>query len=190
MNVPLTRWPVPNELGSATLRSALPADEVTLAVVVAKYVSLTPALKDPNVAAGPSVSDSVAGTLPPTVPSLLVEYVAGGGPGAGGGFVRTRCRYASASCSAAERSARVEMPSRPKPHSSVSSVATPGPSAKPTAPRATHVASWAVPAGCGPASHGARLLVSNPVASLTAPFLTIWTASRNTPRPAVAKSCA
>src|SRR4051812_2255223 len=189
MNVPLTRWPVPNELGSATLRSALPADEVTLAVVVAKYVSLTPALKDPNVAAGPSVSDSVAGTLPPTVPSVLVEYVAGGGPEAGGVAGRGRCRYVSASFSAAERSARGEMPSRPKPQSMVSSVAMPGPSAKPTAPRATHAASFSVPAGCGPATNGASP-DSKPLDSLTTPSLRICSRSRNTPRPADAKSCA
>src|SRR3954454_19016118 len=36
MNVPLTRWPVPNELGSATLSSASPAVEMTFAVVEAR----------------------------------------------------------------------------------------------------------------------------------------------------------
>ena len=37
-NVPLTRWPVPTVAGSATLSSASPAVEVTVAVVDAKYV--------------------------------------------------------------------------------------------------------------------------------------------------------
>ena len=32
-NAPLTRWPVSVALGSATLSSASPADEITLAVV-------------------------------------------------------------------------------------------------------------------------------------------------------------
>ena len=41
-NVPLTRWPVAVELGSATLRSASPAVEMTLAVVEARYVLVTP----------------------------------------------------------------------------------------------------------------------------------------------------
>ena len=37
-NVPLTRWPVPIELGSATLSVASPAVEMTVAVVPAVYV--------------------------------------------------------------------------------------------------------------------------------------------------------
>ena len=79
MNVPLTRWPVPNEHGSDTLSSASPAVEMTFAVVEAKYVFARPGVNAPNDAAGPSVSDSVAGTVPPTVPGTLVPYVAGGG---------------------------------------------------------------------------------------------------------------
>src|SRR4051794_17878422 len=65
-NAPFTRWPVAFELGSATLRVASPALEVTLAVVLAAYVFATPGVKAPNAAGVPSVSDSVAGTLPPT----------------------------------------------------------------------------------------------------------------------------
>ena len=64
-NAPLTRWPVLFELGSATLRSASPADEITLAVVDASYVWPTPGVNGANIAAGPSDSDSVAGTVPP-----------------------------------------------------------------------------------------------------------------------------
>ena len=94
-----------------------------------------------------------------------------------------------ASFSAAERWARVVMPSRPKPQSSVSSVAMPGPSVKPTDGLATHAAAFSVPAGCGPATHGARP-DSKPWDSATAPFLRICTASTNTPRPETAKSCA
>ena len=84
-----------------------------MAVVEAVYVFARPGVNGPKLAGGPSVSDSVAGTLPPTPPSVLVPYVAGGGPGAGGVAGRGRCRYVSASLSADDRSARVEMPSRP-----------------------------------------------------------------------------
>src|SRR3954454_3210407 len=97
-NAPLTRWPGAFAAVSATDSVASPAVEITLAVVCASYVFPTPGVNWPKLAAGPSVSDSVAGTLPPTVPFWLVEYVAGGGPDAGGGFVRARCRYVSASC--------------------------------------------------------------------------------------------
>src|SRR4051794_12979378 len=65
-NVPLTRWPVPTEDGSATLKSASPAVESTVALVDARYVFVMPGVNAPNEAGAPSVSDSVAGTLPPT----------------------------------------------------------------------------------------------------------------------------
>src|SRR3954454_7081143 len=67
-NVPLTRWPVPSELGSATLSVASPAVEMTVAVVDARYGFVMPGVKTPNCTGAPSVSDSVAPTLPPTVP--------------------------------------------------------------------------------------------------------------------------
>src|SRR4051812_24029633 len=65
-NAPLVMWP-----GSLTLSVAFPAVEITFAVVDASYVCATPAVNAPNEAAGPSVSDSVAGTVPPTVPSWM-----------------------------------------------------------------------------------------------------------------------
>src|SRR5688500_8729057 len=46
-NAPLTRCPVFCELGSATLSSASPADETTLAVVDASYVCPTPGVNAP-----------------------------------------------------------------------------------------------------------------------------------------------
>ena len=55
-----------DELGSATLSSASPAVEITVAVVDASYVLATPGVNAPNVAGAPSVSDSVAGTVPVT----------------------------------------------------------------------------------------------------------------------------
>src|SRR3954451_13203565 len=57
MNVPLTRWPVPTDDGSATLSKASPAVDVTVAVEDAKYVFVMPGVKAPNVAAGPSTSE-------------------------------------------------------------------------------------------------------------------------------------
>ena len=41
--------------------------------MVGRVVPLTPGVKAPNVAGAPSVSDSVAGTVPPTVPGVSVE---------------------------------------------------------------------------------------------------------------------
>ena len=57
-------------LGSATLSSASPAVEMTLAVVEASYVFVMPGVNAPNEAGVPSVSDSVAGTVPPTAPDV------------------------------------------------------------------------------------------------------------------------
>src|ERR1700712_5248799 len=59
-NAPLTRWPVAVGLGSATLSCASPALEITLAVVEARYVFVTPGVNGPNCAAGPSVRPRVA----------------------------------------------------------------------------------------------------------------------------------
>src|ERR1044072_4823382 len=66
-NEPLVRWP-----GSLTLSVASPAVEMTLAFVVAVYSRSTPGVKAPNDAGAPSVSASVAGTVPPTPPSVAV----------------------------------------------------------------------------------------------------------------------
>src|SRR4051794_19241448 len=60
-NAPLVRWP-----GSETDSAALAAVEMTLAVVLALYSFSTPGANAPNDAAAPSVSESVAGTVPPT----------------------------------------------------------------------------------------------------------------------------
>src|SRR4051812_19472770 len=62
-NAPLVRWP-----GSLTDSVASPAVEITLAVVDAVYSRSTPGWKAPKLAGAPSVSDSVAGTVPPTPP--------------------------------------------------------------------------------------------------------------------------
>ena len=56
-------------LGSETLSVASPALEITFAVVEAVYSRSTPAVNAPNVAGGPSVSESVAGTVPGPFPS-------------------------------------------------------------------------------------------------------------------------
>jgi hypothetical protein len=60
-------------LGSATERVASPAVEMTVASVDAVYSFATPGANAPNEAGAPSASDSVAGTEPPTVPSVDVE---------------------------------------------------------------------------------------------------------------------
>src|SRR3954471_3570215 len=65
LNEPLTRWPVAVGNGSATDSAASPAVEMTFAVVVAVYSFATPGVNEPSEAAGPSVSASVAGTVPP-----------------------------------------------------------------------------------------------------------------------------
>src|SRR5690349_16694077 len=66
-NAPLVRWP-----GSLTDSVASPAVDVTVAVVDAVYSFSTPGVNGPNAAGAPSASESVAGTVPPTVPSTDV----------------------------------------------------------------------------------------------------------------------
>src|SRR5689334_15190552 len=74
-NAPFIRWP-----GSDTLSAAFPPVEVTFAVVLAVYSLPTPGVNAPNDAAGPSESDSVAGTVPPTVVAIASAFA--GSPGA------------------------------------------------------------------------------------------------------------
>src|SRR3954471_483866 len=62
-NAPFVRWP-----GSDTESAASPAVEITFAVVVAAYSLAAPGVNAPNEAGAPSVSESVAGTVPPTSP--------------------------------------------------------------------------------------------------------------------------
>src|SRR4051794_5688212 len=62
-NAPLVRWP-----GSETVSAASPAVDVTVAVVEAVYSLSAPGLKAPKLACAPRVSESVAGTVPPTPP--------------------------------------------------------------------------------------------------------------------------
>ena len=64
--MPLTRCPVASGLGSETVSVASPAVETTLAVVEAVYSRATPGVNAPKDAGAPSVSASVAGTMPPT----------------------------------------------------------------------------------------------------------------------------
>src|SRR4051812_19767201 len=68
VNAPLVMWP-----GSLTDSAASPAVEITVADVVAVYSVVAPGVNAPKDAAGPSVRDSVAGTVPPTPPSCEVE---------------------------------------------------------------------------------------------------------------------
>src|SRR6185312_9186945 len=63
-----------------TDRFAEPAVEMTFAVVLAVYSLSTPGVNAPNDAAGPSESDSVAGTVPPTV--VAIASASAGSPGA------------------------------------------------------------------------------------------------------------
>ena len=53
-------------LGSVTVSVASPAVLMTFPVVLAVYSRDTPGVKAPNVAGAPSVSESVAATVPPT----------------------------------------------------------------------------------------------------------------------------
>src|SRR6201999_4180087 len=87
------------------------AEEVTVAVVAAEYVLVTPGVKPPNDALAPSVSPSVAGTAPETPPVVCVY---GSTPSAPRPW---RIPVA--------RVARSAMFSRPKPHSCVLPVDTP-----------------------------------------------------------------
>ena len=57
--------PLASVAGDA-LSAASPAVDVTVAVVDAVYSFATPGVNGPNDAGPPSVSDSVAGTVPPT----------------------------------------------------------------------------------------------------------------------------
>src|SRR6478735_1645368 len=69
LKAPLVRCP-----GSLVVSVASPAVEVTVAVVDAVYSRSTPGVNTPNEAGAPSVSAKVAGTEPPTVPSVWVAY--------------------------------------------------------------------------------------------------------------------
>src|SRR5690348_6807403 len=60
--------PLASRAGPETDSAASPAVEMTFAVVLAVYSFATPGVNAPKVAGAPSVSDSVAGTTPPTVP--------------------------------------------------------------------------------------------------------------------------
>ena len=62
---PLTRWPLATELVSAMLSVASPAVLMTLAVVEDSKVCVAPGVNGLKVAGAPSVSASVAGTVPP-----------------------------------------------------------------------------------------------------------------------------
>ena len=61
---------------SATDSVASPAVEITFAVVEAVYVFATPGTNAPNDAGAPIVSASVAGTVPPTPPSVQSDRLA------------------------------------------------------------------------------------------------------------------
>jgi hypothetical protein len=74
-NAPFVRWP-----GSETDSAALPAVEMTFAVVPAVYSLSTPGANAPKLAALPSESESVAGTVPPTVAAIASAFA--GSPGA------------------------------------------------------------------------------------------------------------
>src|SRR4051794_4277447 len=65
--------PLLRQHGSLTLSVASPAVEITFALVVAVYSWSVPGVNAPNDAGLPSISDSVAGTLPPTDPPVLVS---------------------------------------------------------------------------------------------------------------------
>src|SRR4051812_35105292 len=73
-NAPLTRWPGAVALGSTTESVASPAVEVTVAVVLAVYVRSAPGVNGPKAGGAPSVSESVAGTVPPTVPGAQAAW--------------------------------------------------------------------------------------------------------------------
>src|SRR6478609_10889636 len=68
-NAPLVRWP-----GSDTVSAASPAVLITFAVDAVVYSFATPGVNAPKVAGAPSVSDSVAGTVPPTSPAVAVSF--------------------------------------------------------------------------------------------------------------------
>ena len=67
-NVPLTRRPVAVALGSETLSERVAGGGDDVGRAAGRVVRATPGVNAPNVAGVPSVSESVAGTLPPTVP--------------------------------------------------------------------------------------------------------------------------
>src|SRR3954467_278213 len=66
VNAPLDSLP------PSTLSVASPAVEVTVAVVLVSEVRSTPGAKAPKEAGGPSASDNVGGTVPPTGVVALV----------------------------------------------------------------------------------------------------------------------
>ena len=66
LKAPLTRWPVATVLASCTVSNASLAVEITFAEVPARYVFVTHGVNSPKLAGAPRVSESVAGTVPPT----------------------------------------------------------------------------------------------------------------------------
>src|SRR5690349_15226635 len=70
-NAPLVMCP-----GSDTVNDASPAVEMTFALVRAVYSRSTPGTKGGNAAGPPTVSASVAGTVPPTVPGTSTAVLA------------------------------------------------------------------------------------------------------------------
>jgi hypothetical protein len=67
-------------VGSATVSAASAAVDVTVAIVDAVYSRATPGTKAPKLAGAPSVTDSVAGTVPPTPASAALEGVTAPSP--------------------------------------------------------------------------------------------------------------
>src|SRR3954452_23235315 len=67
VNAPLDSLP------PSVVRLASPADQGTVGVVDASWVRSTPGANAPNAAGVPSVSESVAGTVPPTVPGASTD---------------------------------------------------------------------------------------------------------------------
>src|SRR3954447_1673208 len=75
---PFTRWPVATGDGSFTDSVASPAVEVTVEVIDASYSFAAPGVNAPRDAGAPSVSDSVAGTVPPTPPGTSSTTLSAG----------------------------------------------------------------------------------------------------------------
>src|SRR5262245_16389035 len=68
-NTPLARCP-----GSPNVSVASPAVEITFALEVAVYSWSRPGVNGPKLAAGPRLSESVAGTEPATPPDAVVAW--------------------------------------------------------------------------------------------------------------------
>ena len=191
MNVPLTRWPVPNELGSDTLSSASPAVEITFAVVEAMYVLRDAGRERRRTApAGRASATAWRARCRRRRRRRSSRTSRAAGPGAGGvagrGRVQVRQRVLERRRALGPRRDALEAEAPQQRVLGRDARALGEADGAARDPRRVVLGARRA-AGRPPTGRGRS---RSPLDSVTAPSLRTCRASRNTPRPAIAKSCA